>query len=94
MYVPPLVLLKSTMSSLVFLLLRARLLSCAPLSQVLKFLLVGRLIIVADEANHRCVVCKLDNGVGVMYRCAVIDGGVEERAQHTALWNTGVQYEA
>src|SRR4029434_11169243 len=62
----PLVLLKSTMSSLVFL--------------VLDLFSVGRLIVVTDETNHRCVVCKLDNGIRTMYRCAVVgEEGVEER---------------
>ena len=55
---------------------------------------IGRLIVVADEANHCCVVCKLDNGIKTMYRCAVVgEEGVEERTQHTALWDAGVQYE-
>ena len=52
----------------------------AQLRQMLDLFPVGRLIIVADEANHRCVVCKLDNGIRTMYRCAVVgEEGVEER---------------
>ena len=43
-----------------------------PLCQVLDLFPVGRLIVVADEANHRCVVCKLENGIRTMYRCAVV----------------------
>src|SRR4029434_6662528 len=39
---------------------------------VLDLFSVGRLIVVTDEANHRCVVCKLDNGIRTMYRCAVV----------------------
>src|SRR4029434_5066399 len=55
---PPLVFLKSTMSSLVFLVLRARLLSVHHAARCQVLLPVGRLIVVADEANHRCVVCR------------------------------------
>ena len=52
----------------------------APLSQVLNLFPVGRLIVVADEANHRCVVCKLETGVKAMYRCAVVGKeGVEDK---------------
>src|SRR4029434_1184605 len=66
----------------------------APHRQVLDLFPVGRLIVVTDEANHRCVVCKLDNGIRTMYSCAVVgEKGVEERAQHAALWDTSVQDE-
>ena len=65
-----------------------------PLCQMPDLFSVGRLILVADEANHRCVVCELDNGIRTMYRRAVIgEEGVEERTQHTALWDAGVQDE-
>lgn len=64
----------------------------APCPQVLDLLPVGQLVV--DEANHRCVVCKLGNGIGTMYRCAVVGAeGIEEWAQHTALWDTSVQGE-
>ena len=57
-----------------------------PLSQVLDLFHVGRLIVVANEANHRCGVCKLENSIRTMYRCAVVgEEGVEERTQSTAL---------
>ena len=66
----------------------------APLCQKPDLFSVGRLIIVADEANHRCVVCELDNGIRTMYRRAVVgEEGVEERTQQTALWDAGVQDE-
>ena len=66
----------------------------APLRQVLDLFYVGRLIVVADEANHCYVVCKLDNGIRTINRCAVVaEEGVEERTQHTALWHAGVQDE-
>ena len=66
----------------------------APLRQVLDLFSVGRLIVVTDEANHRCIICKLYNGVGTMNRNAVVgEEGVEERTQHTALWHAGVQDE-
>src|SRR4029434_2642736 len=72
---PPLVLLKSTINSLVFMVLRARLL-------------------LAHHSAKCCVVCKLYNGIRTMYSCAVVgEEGVEERAQHAALWDTSVQDE-
>ncbi len=43
----------------------------APCGQVLYLLPVGSLIVVFDEANHRGVICKLDDGVGSMYRPAL-----------------------
>ncbi|KAF0039232.1 hypothetical protein F2P81_007467 [Scophthalmus maximus] len=58
-----------------------------PSGQMLYLLPVGCLVVVADEANHRRIVRKLDDGVGSMYRSAVVgEEGVEEWAQHTALW--------
>ncbi len=46
---------------------------------MLYLLPVGSLIVVSDEANHRGVIFKLDDGVGSMHRPAVIgvecDGG-------------------
>ncbi len=53
---------------------------------------VGSLIVVSDEANHRGVICKIDDGVGSMHRPAVMGvEGVEEWAQHTALWHADVE---
>lgn len=53
---------------------------------------VGCLIINADETNHRGFVCKLNDGVGSTQRLAVKgEEGVEEWAQHTALWHTSVE---
>lgn len=59
----------------------------APHHHMLDLLLVGRLI---NVVSHRRVVCKLDNYIGTVYRC---EDGVEERTQHTALVDTGVQGE-
>lgn len=65
--------------------------SVAPLSQTIHFLPVSGLIVVTDEANHRGVICKLNDGVRTTGRSAVVgEEGVEERAHHTALWYTGV----
>lgn len=59
---------------------------------MLYFLPVGCLIVVADEANHRCIIHKLDDGVRSMYRSAVVgEEGVEEWAKHTALWYACVE---
>ena len=55
---------------------------------------VGRLIVVADEANLLLCCLQLDDGIRTMYRCAVVgEEGVEERTRHTALWYAGVQDE-
>ncbi|KAF0029676.1 hypothetical protein F2P81_018781 [Scophthalmus maximus] len=43
-----------------------------PSGQMLYLLPVGCLVVVADEANHRRIVRKLDDGVGSMYRSAVV----------------------
>ncbi len=43
----------------------------ASCGQVLYLLPVGSLIVVFDEANHRGVIRKLDDGVGSMYRPAL-----------------------
>src|SRR4029434_1604014 len=68
-----------------------------PLCQVLNLLPVRRLIVVADEANHRCVVCKLYNGIRTMYSCAVVgeEGGGEgdREGEVTAACCTGNQDE-
>ncbi len=59
---------------------------------MLYLLPVGSLIVVSDEANYCGVICKLDDGVGSMHRPAVMGvEGVEEWAQHTALWYAGVE---
>ena len=51
----------------------------APLSQTIHLLPVGGLIVVFDEANHRGVVCKLNDGIGTIDRFAVMgEEGVEE----------------
>lgn len=47
-------------------------------------------LIIIVKANHCCVICKLDNGVGTMNRRAVV---VKEEVEHTALWDTGVKVE-
>ena len=60
-----------------------------PLSQTVHLLPVGGLIVVSDEADHRGVVCKLDDGVGAMDRSAVVgEEGVEEGTHHAALWHS------
>ena len=63
-----------------------------PGSQVLDLLPVGRFIIVADVFNHCGIVCKFNNDVRCVQRNAVMGKqGEEQRTQHTASWNTGVQ---
>lgn len=50
----------------------------APCDHVLYLLPVESLIFFTDVANHCCVVCKLDDGLGSMHRPAVVgEEGVE-----------------
>lgn len=54
----------------------------APGGKLLCLLPVGCLITVADEANHRCIVHKRDDGVGSMCKSAVVgEEGAEGRAR-------------
>ena len=65
-----------------------------PGSQVLDLLPVGRFIIATDEANHCGILCRFNNDVRCTQTNAVMGKqGEEQRTQHTALWNTGVQGE-
>lgn len=58
-----------------------------PCSQTTHLLPVGRLIAVLDEANKSGVVRNLNDGVGAMFRSAVVgEERVEEQTKHTALW--------
>ena len=60
-----------------------------PCGQGLYLLPVGSLVVVS-EASHRGVIRKLD-GVGSIHRLTVVGvEGLEEWAQHTALWYAGV----
>lgn len=66
----------------------------APLNQMMHLLPVGDLIAVLYEADHHCVIRKLDDGVGAIGRFAVVgEEGVEEETHHTALWYTSVYNE-
>lgn len=62
-----------------------------PFNQVPYLLSVGCLVIVTDETNHCAGVSKHDYGIRSMHRPTVVaEEGIEERAQHTALWYTCV----
>lgn len=77
------------MSSLVFLELKVRLLSAHHATRCWTSSPLADSFFVVDEANHCCVICKLNIGTGTMYRCAVVgEEGVEERTQHVALWGS------
>ncbi|XP_030634822.1 microfibril-associated glycoprotein 4-like [Chanos chanos] len=66
-----------------------------PHSQVLDLVPVGHLIVPSDQAYHHDAFCKLDYGVRTMYRNTVMgEEGVQKKAQHTALWHTGVKGES
>ncbi len=61
-------------------------------SQGTRLLSVGRLIIVSDQAYHRCVVRKFDDDVGAVCGCTVMCvQGVQEWAEDVALRSTSVE---
>ncbi len=50
-----------------------------PFSQGTHLLSVGRLIVVGDQAYHRCVICKFEDDVGAVCGCTIVCvQGVEE----------------
>ncbi len=63
-----------------------------PFSQGTHLLSVGRLIVVSDQAYHRCVISKFDNDVGAVCSCTVVCvQGVQEWAEDAALRSTSVE---
>ncbi len=64
-----------------------------PFSQGTHLLSVGRLIVVGDQAYHRCVVCKFDDDVGAVCCCTVVcvQGVQSYWAEDAALWSTSVE---
>ncbi len=53
---------------------------------------VGRLIIVGDQAYHRCVISKFDDDVGAVCGFTIMCAqGVQEWAEDTALRSTSVE---
>ncbi len=75
-------LLKSTISSLVL----------STFSQGTHLLSVGRLIVVGDQAYHRCVIGKFDDDVRAVCGCTVVCvQGVQEWAEDAALRSTSVE---
>ncbi len=67
----------------------------APFSQGTHLLSVGRLIVVGDQAYHRCVIGKFDDDVGAVCSCTVVCvQAVQEWAEDAALrgnqcWGSG-----
>ncbi len=43
-----------------------------PFSQGAHLLSVGRLIVVGDQAYHRCVISKFDDDIGAVCGCTVV----------------------
>ncbi len=63
-----------------------------PFSQGTHLLSVGSLIVVGDQAYHRCVVCKFDDGVRAVCCCTVVCvQEVQEWAEDAALLCTSVE---
>ncbi len=63
-----------------------------PFSQVTHLLYLGRLIVVGDQACHRCVISKFDDDVGAVCCCTVMCvQGIQEWAEDAALWSTSVE---
>ncbi len=52
---------------------------------------VGRLIVVGDQAYHRCVISKFDDDIGAVCGCTVMCvQEVQEWAEDAALQSTNV----
>ncbi len=63
-----------------------------PFSQGTHLLSVGRLIVVGDQAYHRCVISKFDDDIGAVCSCTVMCvQGVQEWAEDTTLRCTSVE---
>ncbi len=63
-----------------------------PFSQGTHLLSVGRLIVVGDQAYHRCVISKFDDDIGAVCSCTVVCvQGVQEWAEDAALRCTSVE---
>ncbi len=63
-----------------------------PFSQGTHLLSVGRLIVVGDQAYHRCVISKFDDDIGAVCSCTVMCvQGVQEWAEDAALRSTSVE---
>ncbi len=63
-----------------------------PFSQGTHLLSVGHLIVVSDQAYHRCVICKFDDDIRAVCGCTVVCvQGVQELAEDTALRSTSVE---
>ncbi len=61
-------------------------------SQGTHLLSVGRLVIVSDQADHRCVVSKFDDDIGAVCGFTVMCvQGVQEWAESAALGSTSVE---
>ncbi len=57
-----------------------------PFSQGTHLLSVGRLIVVGDQAYHRCVISKFDDDIGAVCSCTVVCvQGVQEWAEDAVL---------
>ncbi len=63
-----------------------------PFSQGTHLLSVGHLIVIGDQAYHRCVIGKFDDDVGAVCSCTVVCvQGVQEWAEDAALRSTSVE---
>ncbi len=63
-----------------------------PFSQSTQLLSVGHLIVVGDQAYHRCVIGKFADDVGAVCGCTVVCvQGVQEWAEDAALRSTSVE---
>ncbi len=64
----------------------------APACQSMLLFSVGHLIVVGDQAYHRCVIGKFDDDVGAVCGCTVVCvQGVQEWAENAALRSTSVE---
>ncbi len=63
-----------------------------PFSQGTHLLSVVRLIVVGDQAYHRCVIGQFDDDIRAVCSCTVVCvQGVQEWAEDAAMWSTSVE---
>jgi hypothetical protein len=64
----------------------------APQCEFSDHLLIGRLLVVSDQAYHFCVISKLNDGVGVVFGHAIMgEQGIQEGTKYTPLRGPSVK---
>ncbi len=70
----------------------AEIVCSARLHKFFRLLPVHRLVVVGDQSNHSCVICKLHYMIArVPCRAIICEECVQQGAQDTSLWGAGVK---